>query len=100
MRGTPLRVGPENGLFARRPQAVESCLDRNGGEIAASGQQLLRPNEPGCERTGSAGESHPANHIFAYFGPPPPSGGTQTMFWFGSLISQVLQWTQFCALMT
>ena len=27
-------------------------------------------------------------------------GGTQVMLWFGSLMSQVLQWTQFCALMT
>ena len=32
------------------------------------------------------------------FGPPPPSGVTQTMFCRGSLMSQVLQWTQFCAL--
>ncbi len=30
-------------------------------------------------------------HIFEYFGPPPPSGGTQVMFRFGSLMSQVLQ---------
>ena len=30
----------------------------------------------------------------------PPSGVTQLMFWAGSLISQVLQWTQFCALIT
>ena len=29
---------------------------------------------------------------------PPPSGGTQWMFCRGSLMSQVLQWTQFCAL--
>ena len=29
---------------------------------------------------------------------PPPSGGTQSMFCKGSLMSQVLQWTQFCAL--
>src|SRR5260221_14098716 len=39
-------------------------------------------------------------HIFEYFGPPPPSGGTQVMFRLGSLMSQVLQWTQFCALIT
>ena len=26
------------------------------------------------------------------------SGGTQVMFWAGSFTSQVLQWTQFCAL--
>src|SRR5215204_3697362 len=40
------------------------------------------------------------NHILEYFGPPPPSGGTQVMLRLGSLISQVLQWTQFCALIT
>src|SRR5450830_212384 len=34
----------------------------------------------------------------AQFGPPPPSGVTQTMFWVGSLMSQVLQCTQFWAL--
>ena len=30
-------------------------------------------------------------YILPYFGPPPPSGVTQTMFWDGSFISQVLQ---------
>ena len=30
-----------------------------------------------------------------YSGPPPPSGGTQVMIWYGSRMSQVLQWTQF-----
>ncbi|ETP66845.1 hypothetical protein BDSB_10115 [Burkholderia dolosa PC543] len=32
--------------------------------------------------------------------PPPPSGVTHTMFCVGSLMSQVLQCTQFCALIT
>ncbi len=40
------------------------------------------------------------HHILEYFGPPPPSGGTQVMLRLGSLMSQVLQWTQFCALIT
>ena len=39
-------------------------------------------------------------HIFEYLGPPLPSGGTQVMFRLGSLMSQVLQWTQFWALIT
>ena len=30
----------------------------------------------------------------SYFGPPPPSGVTQVMIWYGSMMSQVLQWTQ------
>ena len=34
----------------------------------------------------------------AYAGPPPPSGTTQSMFCEGHLMSHVLQWMQFCAL--
>ena len=30
-----------------------------------------------------------------YLGPPPPSGGTHSIFSKGSFTSQVLQWTQF-----
>ena len=41
-----------------------------------------------------------SSHMFEYFGPPEPSGGTQVMLRLGSLMSQVLQWTQFCALIT
>ena len=37
-------------------------------------------------------------HIPSYRGPPPPSGGTQSMIWYGSMMSHVLQWTQFEAL--
>src|SRR5262245_31016228 len=45
--------------------------------------------------------SSPApGYIFMYTGPSPPCGGTQLIFWLGSLMSQVLQCTQFCALMT
>ena len=40
------------------------------------------------------------NYIFPYFGPPLPSGVTHVIFWEGSLISQVLQWIQFCELIT
>ena len=39
-------------------------------------------------------------YMFGYVGPPLPSGVTQFMFCAGSLISQVLQCTQFCALIT
>ena len=38
-------------------------------------------------------------HRPSYCGPSPPSGGTQSMIWYGSMMSQVLQWTQFDALM-
>ena len=34
----------------------------------------------------------------SYCGPPPPSGGTQVMTWYGSMMSHVLQCTQFDAL--
>src|SRR5438034_5362851 len=37
-------------------------------------------------------------HSFTYSGPPPPSGGTQVMIWYGSMMSQVLQCTQLLAL--
>lgn len=37
-------------------------------------------------------------HIPAYAGPPPPSGTTQSIFCEGHLMSHVLQWMQFCAL--
>ena len=33
-----------------------------------------------------------------YCGPPPPSGGTQVITWYGSMMSHVLQCTQFDAL--
>ena len=32
---------------------------------------------------------------YEYSGPSPPSGGTHSIIWYGSRISQVLQWTQF-----
>lgn len=38
------------------------------------------------------------NYMAGYTGPLPPSGGTQTIFCVGSLMSQALQWMQFCAL--
>ena len=38
-------------------------------------------------------------HRPSYWGPSPPSGGTQSMIWYGSMMSHVLQWTQFDALM-
>jgi len=37
-------------------------------------------------------------HMPEYAGPPPPSGTTQSMFCEGHLMSHVLQWMQFCAL--
>jgi hypothetical protein len=37
-------------------------------------------------------------HMPSYAGPSPPCGVTQLMFCDGHLISQVLQWMQFCAL--
>ncbi len=36
-----------------------------------------------------------SHHRMVYFGPPPPSGGTQVMLPKGSRMSQVLQCTQF-----
>src|SRR4051812_44806872 len=41
---------------------------------------------------------HAPVHIPSYCGPPPPSGGTQVITWYGSMMSHVLQWTQFDAL--
>src|SRR5262249_1935790 len=38
-------------------------------------------------------------HRPSYWGPSPPSGGTQSMIWYGSMMSHVLQCTQFDALM-
>lgn len=35
-----------------------------------------------------------------WFGPPPPSGMTQLMFWVGFMMSQLLPCTQFCALIS
>src|SRR6476620_4860823 len=37
----------------------------------------------------------PDPYMPSYCGPPPPSGGTQSMIWYGSMMSQVLQCTQF-----
>ena len=37
------------------------------------------------------GQGRNHNHMLEYFGPPPPSGGTQVMLRLGSLMSQVLQ---------
>jgi hypothetical protein len=37
-------------------------------------------------------------HIPSYCGPPPPSGGTQVITPYGSMMSHVLQWTQLDAL--
>ena len=81
-----LRVGAENGLFGFAPQGWD-------------GAAPALPKEPRC---GGIVAGTPCNtgHILEYFGPPPPSGGTQVMLRLGSLISHVLQWTQFCALMT
>jgi hypothetical protein len=43
-------------------------------------------------------QSEIANYMPSYCGPPPPSGGTQSMIWYGSMMSHVLQCTQFDAL--
>src|ERR1700752_1576663 len=56
------------------------------------------PCKPRCG--GIVTDAAKTPHMPEYFGPPPPSGGTQVMLWLGSLMSQVLQWTQFCALIT
>ena len=37
-------------------------------------------------------------HSPSYCGPPPPSGGTQVITWYGSMMSHVLQCTQLDAL--
>src|SRR5690348_10411248 len=76
----------QNGLFAFIPQGEESHAARGP------------PRESWCGGI-VAGWWNPY-HMFEYFGPPPPSGGSQVMLRLGSLISQVLQWTQFCALIT
>jgi hypothetical protein len=44
---------------------------------------------------GPSGSRVLPNHVIVNLGPPPPSGGTHVIFSKGSLMSQVLQWTQF-----
>ena len=41
------------------------------------------------------GPAREGAHIPWYFGPPPPSGTTHSMFSYGSAMSHVLQCTQF-----
>ena len=76
----------QNGLFALLPQGQQYRPAAATTMGIAMWRYRDRRTEP--------------YHISEYFGPPPPSGGTQVMLRLGSLMSQVLQWTQFCALMT
>src|SRR6185369_14296738 len=81
-----LRVGRRMAFL--RP----SCKERDAAPPARP------PRESPCGGIVASGRN--PHHILEYFGPPPPSGGTQVMLRLGSLMSQVLQWTQFCALIT
>src|SRR5436190_14404995 len=84
--GTPtLRVGAEWPFY---------------GHPARRGNHAARGSPRGSWCGGIVAGRRNRHHIFEYFGPPPPSGGTQVMLRLGSLMSQVLQWTQFCALIT
>src|SRR5262249_12418422 len=51
----------------------------------------LRPLRPSA----SSALKEDASYRSSYRGPPPPSGVTHVMIWYGSMMSHVLQWTQF-----
>ena len=65
----------------RAPVAHESELDHDRSRPNASDSRL-----GDCD------------YMPSYCGPPPPSGGTQVITWYGSMMSHVLQCTQFDAL--
>src|SRR6266481_3488886 len=50
------------------------------------------------KKQGTGAEWAKAFYIPSSFGPPPPSGTTQSIIWYGSAMSHVLQCTQFAAL--
>src|SRR5262249_54029477 len=62
---------------------AEALDDRRGGRREPPGlPHLLRRQAGLC-------------HMPSYWGPPPPSGGTQSMIWEGSMVSHVLECTPF-----
>src|ERR1700694_181546 len=56
----------------------------------------LSPNKP--RRPFLLSSCLPRAHMLVSTGPAPPAGGTQSMIWYGSMISHVLQCTQFAKL--
>ena len=84
----PVSRGPKVDTY---PARIEPMPPRNHCRIhQPRRQRLLDPRDPSLRRG--------ATFRLDSSGPPPPSGGTQLMFCDGSLMSQVLQCTQFCAL--
>ncbi len=77
---------------APTPHAPKPHAPTRRTEVRPARTRRRRLRGSGFSPTPSGG------YIPGYTGPPPPSGVTQRIFWRGSLMSQVLQCTQFCAL--
>src|SRR4030095_11167666 len=74
-------------LQARRAHLHDGELGRYEERVAGDEEQRQDDVEGDVGRQGAV-------YNRTYSGPPPPSGGTQVMIWYGSMMSQVLQWTQ------
>src|ERR671912_1506375 len=83
---------PLVGPAERRDQRIGRDRNRRGLEPVRGGQRHRSVNRQ------PSFASATRRYMPSYCGPPPPSGGTQSITWYGSMMSQVLQWTQFEAL--
>src|SRR4051812_12980107 len=107
MPSTRPRSGWPSALINGNPRAANAgvCARLNHDERQSRGEALFTDTEHGDAESRSKqyylrGYVPPCviHHMPLYWGPPPPSGGTQVMTWYGSMMSHVLQWTQFDAL--
>ena len=100
------------GRAERREQRVAEAADggelralRGGGapggafhEVTSSSYEFKAPETGRTPLNWELVTGNCTAYIPSYCGPPPPSGGTQVITPYGSMMSQVLQWTQFDAL--
>ena len=89
--------GSAGGRRARRASKMLGAATR------ASGRCRRAPRRAACRCAAIAAAlnalaASSRRHMPSYCGPSPPSGGTQSMIWYGSMMSHVLQCTQFDAL--
>src|SRR5687767_4713055 len=79
-------------LTGQRRSQIQAAETRKRGDLAVCS------NSAAPRLRGSLRWMASQRYIPLYCGPPPPSGGTQVITAYGSMMSHVLQWTQFDAL--
>ena len=83
--------------FDRDARQSSAAIDHEGHE-AVEEHEVILTQDPSWTSIPFVNFVVPGRYMPLYCGPPPPSGGTQVITWYGSMMSHVLQCTQFDAL--